>query len=580
MKNSKKLLAYLIAAATIGATVNVSPSLYASADENECCCELPHVSQEEIDAYKEHFADKDQNSSSKIQQYSNQTLPSSVDLSTSPYFPPIGNQGGVGSCTAWATTYYQFTFAANKLNNITSTESTAYSPRWVYNWLNDGDISTGISFIDAYYLLEHQGGLTMADCPYMAGTQYDTSIPNNTEAMIRALKTKITNYDSIILNTEFCPITSPTDSDLNQIKGLLNSGHILQVNTHWNYNYKTTTGTTFPNEIAIYEFYHENGHAVSIVGYNDNIECDINGNGIIEEGERGAFKVANSHGKYSNNNGFVWVMYDALNTTSRYASNTNRTPAFYYYCELNENQFNYIEVENQPVNAVALLDINTSNIFNYIFETTKSYYTSYPSAEKYNIYDGAVAEYSIAKPFHGTLVFDYGEFDEPVSNFTSVLSNILGLHITKRSVTASTETLSKLTICDNNMNTIFASQNLPTIQNNNWFKCAQINLSKGDLNYDKSITNDDLNLLSEFLVDKITFSDLQFHLADMNGDSKVSIQDLIILNRQLPKEQQAAVIKNIKSMYNNMSIEEKTEYYDMFKEFENSMILDNNSIIE
>ena len=56
------------------------------------------------------------------------SLPSSYDLSTSPYFPPIGNQQSIGSCAAWATTYYQFTYEANKLNNIVSTADNAYSP--------------------------------------------------------------------------------------------------------------------------------------------------------------------------------------------------------------------------------------------------------------------------------------------------------------------------------------------------------------------------------------------------------------------------------------------------------------------
>ena len=37
-------------------------------------------------------------------------------------------------------------------------------------------------------------------------------------------------------------------------------------------------------------------HAVTIVGYDDNKYCDVNGNGIIEECEKGAFNVANSWG--------------------------------------------------------------------------------------------------------------------------------------------------------------------------------------------------------------------------------------------------------------------------------------------
>ncbi|MDE6020330.1 MAG: hypothetical protein K2H01_04920 [Ruminococcus sp.] len=584
MRSSKKLLACMLAALNIGAIFSSFPVLSASAEEEGCCCEMPYVSQEEIDAYKAHFASKNSDSISKIQQYSTQSLPSSVDLSTSPYFPPIGNQQQVGSCVAWSTTYYQFTFAANKLNNITSTESTAYSPRWVYNWLNGGNTGNGISFFNAYYVLEHQGCLTMSECPYMNNGSYDTSISTNTEAMVRALNTRLTYYNDIILNTKTNPITSPTDTDLNQIKALLNSGYILQVSTDWNHNYKRTTGTVSPNEWAIYECHFGDGHAMSVVGYNDNIQCDINGNGIIEEGEKGAFKVANSHGTGYRNNGFVWVMYDALNETSRYASNVDRIPVFYGVCGWEENQFNYIEVGNQPVNTVALLDINTSNIYNYIIETTSSDSVLYEKAEKYTVYDGRRSKYWLSGrqkiPFNGVLAFDYGALDEPASNFTSKIKNILGLHITKRSDTDSTETISKLTICDNKMNTIYTTNTLLNIQNSNLFKCRRINLSKGDLNYDNILTSDDATILLRFLAEQIAFSDMQFYLADMNGDNAVSVVDLTALRKLLPTNEQAALLENMNEIYNNMSIEEKAAYSNMFSEIERSIKVDINSTIE
>ena len=43
-------------------------------------------------------------------------LPDSVNLSTKKQFPPIGNQKNEGSCTAWATVYYQFTYEVAKMN--------------------------------------------------------------------------------------------------------------------------------------------------------------------------------------------------------------------------------------------------------------------------------------------------------------------------------------------------------------------------------------------------------------------------------------------------------------------------------
>lgn len=48
-------------------------------------------------------------------------LPDSVDNSTSPYFPAIGNQGSMGSCSSWAHVYYSFTYAVNKSRGIKTT---------------------------------------------------------------------------------------------------------------------------------------------------------------------------------------------------------------------------------------------------------------------------------------------------------------------------------------------------------------------------------------------------------------------------------------------------------------------------
>ena len=45
---------------------------------------------------------------------SSNAIPTSYDNSTSEYFPPIGDQGELGSCNSWAAVYYQMTFSVNK----------------------------------------------------------------------------------------------------------------------------------------------------------------------------------------------------------------------------------------------------------------------------------------------------------------------------------------------------------------------------------------------------------------------------------------------------------------------------------
>ena len=75
--------------------------------------------------------------------------------------------------------------------------------------------------------------------------------------------------------------------------------------------------------IAVAAAMSSSGHRMTIVGYDDSIYFDHNGDGVIQESEKGAFKIVNSWGTSYENNGFCWVSYDALN----YESKTGDTSA-------------------------------------------------------------------------------------------------------------------------------------------------------------------------------------------------------------------------------------------------------------
>ena len=66
-----------------------------------------------------------------------------------------------------------------------------------------------------------------------------------------------------------------------------------------------------------------------VVGQDDNVWIDLNKNNLVDEGEKGALKVADSYeGRKENPTGFHWVSYDALYDTSNLqgneAANVNR----------------------------------------------------------------------------------------------------------------------------------------------------------------------------------------------------------------------------------------------------------------
>ncbi len=250
-------------------------------------------------------------------------LPYSVDNSRSPYFPKIGNQGGLGACVVFATIYYQFTYTMNKARGVNTTEDNTFSVKWMYNLINHGS-DNGSSAYTIYNVLEQQGCPTAKTLPYdgvdFKGWSTDEKVWR--EAIRYRLK------DSQLfkaIGKEGCEITSNDDADLIPIKTALNNGDILKYSSYiysWEYDNLKTNINAPENAKYNNEKYvrllsgSEGGHGMVIVGYNDNIWCDINNNNTVDAGEMGAFKIANSWGEGYGNDGFMWIAYDALNKVS------------------------------------------------------------------------------------------------------------------------------------------------------------------------------------------------------------------------------------------------------------------------
>ncbi|WP_044975429.1 hypothetical protein [Ruminococcus sp. HUN007] len=192
MKRFSKVLAALLAAQftlSVCGVLSVSASYpsdyyYDSDDVNS----VPALSVQEYDELC-----SEMEFSADLAYASADTLPESVDLSESPFFPPIGDQGGLGSCSAWATTYYQFTYEMHKLNYIKSTKKNSYSPSWTWNFSNH-NLNEGISIQTAYRTLSLLGAETMNEMPYNAA-DYDYRWSDNEDAMLKALKYRVKNVN-------------------------------------------------------------------------------------------------------------------------------------------------------------------------------------------------------------------------------------------------------------------------------------------------------------------------------------------------------------------------------------------------
>lgn len=438
-------------------------------------------------------------------------LPNMVDLSTSKYFPPIGDQGSAGSCASFSMIYYQFTYEANKINGISSnTNATIYSPQWPYYLAN--------GFPDNLYdHLTDRGALHLSDDPYVAGTGGSYTPPSNESKLFAAMKTRLTKWNSYKLDGSGTPITSNKDSDLQAIKTLLNSGKVLRAETHNSfYNKNTSYGIVY---------YRSNistiGHSFVIVGYNDNVTCDVNGDGIIEAGEKGAFKIANSYGTTRGNLGYNWILYDALNKVSSISGNwekgitVERCPAFSFYSD--DNVFFDMQVSNKPLNLVAKISLENTQQQDVDIRLGKAAVNS----TTYSMYQTSQYE-GVGKSMKQNMVmfFDYDplgvgfpndlskkwrvSFAEYNSNYVKVKNVAL--------VDSRNEVVKNMT----------SSQSGTTLRYD-----ATTNLALGDVNYNGAVNSADLTKLQNAIANNTTgsFSTLRKYLADVNGDGVINSKD-------------------------------------------------------
>ena len=266
-------------------------------------------------------------SSTMVSADSTDGLPDVVDLSQSKFFPPIKSQGDQGSCVAWAQAYYQFTYEMNKALDRESTAENLFSPSFVYNMSNYGE-DTGSFPKTAFNNMKKIGVATWNTIPYNKEVHRDW-FPQES-IWQEAAKYRIADFKILpdFRTGSGKHVEHPDDPDLTQIKTLLSEGHVLTFGAFL-YRWKKSTLKSNPACPANDPYVGEDvviatspdigtgyGHRMTLVGYNDNIWVDINGNKNIDKGEMGAFKVANSFGTWWGNDGYIWIAYDNINMTT------------------------------------------------------------------------------------------------------------------------------------------------------------------------------------------------------------------------------------------------------------------------
>lgn len=440
------------------------------------------------------------------------TLPSSIDNSTSEYFPPIGNQGEMGSCAGWATTYYQYTYEVNKLRNVTTDSSNIYSPAWTYNYINGGsNCATYLS--DAYDILKNQGAMKLADFPHpTTESAYSFNWSTDVQKMTTALHYRVSPYY----------VSCYTSSNISNIKQQLANGKVGVV---WTNSSGWTKKKTTNNEYIIVRGSSSGngGHFMTVVGYDDNITVNING-----ETMKGAFKLANSWGTDRDNNGFVWVAYDALNSSTGLKNNwdsnlSNRTPVFgsgnnCYFVNANFYRVYFTGkvtyISNDPWHNNIYGNVGTS-------ATTSKFIPTHS-------YNSDVAK--LPNPAYRVIVFDY--FNTPNPD----ISNYLSSQFTTKCTNNNDNTTYRmyLSLIDNSCKLIRPYDDVcGSLSSGSYSRTFDVKLKKGRISSydDEDINASDVSMLSSYLSGKTSLSSLQFYLADMNDDDIVNVFDLVLLRR-------------------------------------------------
>ncbi len=493
-------------------------------------------------------------------------LPNVVDNSISPCFPPIASQGELGACISFAQTYYQYSYEVNKLNNVTTeSERVVYSPRWTNSLINDGSHLTANNINMVYGTLENFGCLKNEDFPY---NENASSWPSGLESeKIEALKTRLTSVNTLSIPVSQ-NISSPSNLisnnfPLSAVKEKLYEGKVLTVSSEGWFNAAMVDG-----ECIAYRCYDNdtNGHRLTIVGYDNYKSYDVNGNGTIESCEKGAFKVANSWGteynqcgltSYADDNGktegYFWVMYDALNYTSTNNYNdwessftTTRSPAFAKGANIDSNNsFDYITVAHKDVNLVGEINVNIEKKYalDLYCSRTTSDVTTFSRANQISLLPYLGTNPNTTYNFNGVILFDFAELADPFSTYYSGYNwyvKLAGISFDSTGVNRA-----RFRILDDNGNVISDYESDNHEQANRAIKYKTLNLIKGDINYDGTVTTADSSLLINYSSSFESLSNAQYYLADFNNDGVVTASDIMAINSYIMSSASTSELREI-----------------------------------
>jgi len=191
--------------------------------------------------------------------------------------PPVGNQGGEGSCVAFGTTYAGRSTEWQRTHPAAWSQSVnIFSPEYVYNQIKvRRPCSSGSYVIRGLDLLKLQGVCTWTLMPY---TDVSCTLLPTTAQKTAAAAYKIAGYSTVARTTA-------------DMKSFLAAGKIIIVAGPVSSGFMNLTSGSV---LSTFDGTSLGGHCYAVVGYDD---------------DKGAFKFINSWGTTWATAGFGYIKY-------------------------------------------------------------------------------------------------------------------------------------------------------------------------------------------------------------------------------------------------------------------------------